>query len=453
MIFSSQREPYIKRLPQAIYRPWGIQAYDLDNLYPQRADEVRKRSFTLNAALNKYAEFISGEGFQDQLLSKLIFNSEQQTGNDILEYISRDKASFGFALHFKYNPFTYKIMEVTPIEFMYCRLGLPDWEGNVCEIKYSRNWEQDPNKELYYHFRYDSYPVFDPAPETVKAEIEEYGFEDYPGQILFWTPKMGVYPLATYDPVLDNAQTQSEIGVYQLSTIQNDFGIEKIFKYPGKFESEKEKQDFKVEVNESKGAKGAKSTLVVENPTGEELNLIESIQMQNTDKMYEFTSKDVRNAIREALSIPAAILGQLPEAGMFNQQDIIESYNYFNTVTKIHRNQISRLFEKIMKYWNVPVTISSYSITPQQYLQPGIVPEPGSSSPTPATDPTKGVATKRPEMNEALSKLDGKQNINLDRIIRQYDSGKLTYDRAIQKMTMTFPITKDEAVALLGDND
>lgn len=450
MIFSSQREPYIKRLPQAIYRPWGIQAYDLDNLYPQRADEVRKRSFTLNAAINKYAEFIHGDGFQDQNLAKLILNSEQQTANDVLEYIARDKSSFGFALHFKYNPFTFRIMEVTPIDFMYCRLGITDWEGNVCDIKYSRNWEQDPNKELYYQFRYDSYPVFDPAPETVQREIEEYGFEDYPGQILLWTPKMGVYPLATYDPVLDNSQTQGEIGVYQLSTIQNDFGIEKIFKYPGKFESTQEKDQFKQEVNASKGAKGAKSTMVVENPTGEELNLIESIQMQNTDKMYEFTSKDVRNAIREALSIPAAILGQLPEAGMFNQQDIIESYNYFNTVTKVHRNQISRLFEKIFKYWNAPVNFT-YDIKPQQYLQAGIVPEPGSSTPTSATPPTKAI--ERSEMNEALSKLDGKQNINLDRIIRQYDSGKLTYDRAIQKMTMTFPITKDEAVALLGEND
>jgi len=502
MIFSSQREPYLKRLPTLVFTAWGIQTYDLDNLYPQRADEVRKRSFTLKAAVDRTAEFIEGEGFEDPKLAELVLNSEGQTANDVLDFIAKDKACFGFALHFKYNPFTYKIMEVTPLKFMYCRLGLPDFEGNVSEIKYSRNWEQDPNKELHYHFRIDTYPIFDPSPETVRREIEHYGIEDYPGQILYWTPEMGVYPSATFDAVFDNAQTQSEVGVYQLATIQNDFGIEKIFKYPGKFDTTEEKTKFKEELNENKGAKGAKSTLVVEAPDGLSENaLIESIQMQNTDKMYEFTSQDVRNAIRESMSVPAAILGQLPEAGMFNQQDITESYNYFNAITRGHRNQISRVFKKIFKYWKDQVQISTFDIIPQEYktvdssnltdslkgadgilqiqasVKSGVTPYEAAISilkeifgfteetsravmgPAPVVTPVTPEQTPgapalpkavRPEVNDVLTRLSGTQRINFDRILRKFDNEQLTYERAFQDLK-AFSLTDEEIKSYLGE--
>lgn len=449
MIYSSQRDVLIKRLPTIIDRVYNIQSYDLDNLYPQRLDEIRKRSFTLRSRIERTAEFIDGEGFEDQILAEHIFNCEDQTGNDILEAIAKDKASFGFALHFKYNPFTYRIMEITPVEFMFCRLGLPDENGNVCEIAYCRNWERDPYKEIEFTINIDYYPVFNPNPDVVREQINQHGFDCYPGQILFWTPKMGVYPEASFDAVADNAQTQGEIGTYQLATIQNDFGIEKIFKYPGTFETDQQKKDFKKGLEPNLGAKGAKSTIVVEVPNGSDMpagGLIESIQMQNTDKMYEFTSKDVRNAIREDGAVPAAVLGQLPDTGMFNQEQITDSFNYFNSITRNHRNQISRVFKRIMKYWKEPLPITSFKITPQSYGDTPVqaTTKPGTQGGQPAQ------AVERPQMNDALTRLSGTQRINFDRILRKYDNEKLTYERAFQDMK-AFGLTDDEIKVYLGD--
>lgn len=460
MIFSSQRETYIKRLPTVIDRSWGIQAYDLDNLYPQRLDEIRKRSFTLKSAIERISEFIDGEGFEDQILAKLILNCEGQTANDVLEAIAKDKSCLGFALHFKYNPFTFRIMEITPIEFMYSRFGLPDENGNVCEIAYCRNWEQDPYKEIDNAIKIEFFPVFNPDPQVVKEQIEQYGFDEnfqscFPGQVLYWTPKPGVYPEATFDAVADNAQTQSEVGTYQLATIQNDFSIEKIFKYPGEFVDKKAEQDFKDSLNPMMGAKGAKSTIVVSVPVGTDLptgGLIESIQMQNTDKMYEFTSKDVRNAIREGLSIPAAILGQLPEAGMFNQEQITDSFNYFNSITRNHRNQISRVFERIMKYWKDPLPITSYKITPQSY---GDTPSPAAQTALPGATPGQPAqAVERPQMNDALTKLTASQRRNFDRILKRYDMGnpQYTYERTFQDMR-SFGLTDDEIKNYIGEEN
>jgi hypothetical protein len=75
MIYSLQREPYVKRLDVVIDRTFGIQTYGVagDNLYPQRADEVRNRSFTLKSAVDRITDFIKGQGFEDQNLANLIF--------------------------------------------------------------------------------------------------------------------------------------------------------------------------------------------------------------------------------------------------------------------------------------------------------------------------------------------------------------------------------------------
>jgi hypothetical protein len=438
MVYSFERPVYLKRLPTIIDRTWNIQYYDADNLYPQRADEVRKRSYTTKSAVESTAYFISGEGWIDTILANLILNQEGMTGNDVLDFIAQDKAPFtGFALHFTYN-LNYRISQVTPIDFMFCRLGLPDQFGNVCDIKYSNNWEMDYNKVVDKVFDVKEYPVFNPDPNVVKAQIQEYGFENYPGQILYWTPKSGVYPLASFDPVFDNAQTQSEIGVYELSAVQNDFGIEKIFKYPGTFEDDDKRREFKRKLDAHKGAKGAKSTLVVENPSGEDLNLIESIQMQNTDKMFEFTSKNVKNAIRESMSVPAPILGQLPENGMFNQDQVKDSYIYFNSRTRIHRSQISRVFQKIMAYWKDPVTISSFAIKELVY---------GAT----ANDQT-GATTSTTDFNANLAGLTGKQSQNLRRIQRQFDKGTITRSQAIAELKLSFGLTDAQAATLIDDD-
>jgi hypothetical protein len=448
MIYSIQREPLRKSLPTVIDRSYGIQSYDSDNIYPQRVDEVRESSYTAKSAVARLAEFIDGEGFQDPTLANIVFNSEGMTGNDILDFIAQDKSPFtGFALHFKYNPFTFRIMEVTPVEFMYCRLGLPDSNGNVMEIAYSRNWEMDWRKTVDTVLEIDYYPVFDPKPEVVKGQIEKYGVHNYPGQILYWTPKPGVYPKCRFHSVLDDAQSQSELGVYKLSNIQNKWTTETIIGYPGKIEDEEKERKLLEKLSAHKGPRGS-GILIIENETGNNLDIHKNLEIQNTDKLFEFTTKDVKNSIREALALPAEVMGTMPESGMFNKTQIQDAYTYVNAMTRNDRNHISRTFQKFMPYWKDQVALTTYDIIPQKYFD-------GAMAPTPAAPGTPGAApaqaVSRPELNEAMSKLSGTQDAQLQRIIRQYDSGKLTYDRALTKIKLTFPLTEDEAKSLLGE--
>jgi hypothetical protein len=367
MIYRYSREALIKRIPTFVDRTDGIQLYDRDNLYPQRVEEIRNRSYTIKSAVSKLANFINGEGWTDQVLAKTVVNDKGQTMNDILDLVSLDAATYscGFAIHLSVNMLgKYNGINVYP--YKYFRYGLPDTDGDYYDIKYNTNWEKDPYKGIDSVKRIYTYPKFNPDPEEIKETVGQMGMH-YPGQVLFFSPVDGVYPEATFDAVLDHGQTQSEIGVFQLSAIQNGFMAGHIVAYPGKFTDDNTRQKVKDSFGQFKGAANANSFMVLEE-TGEKKaeDLVAKLEMQNTDKMYEFTSKDVKNSIREAFSMPAEILGQLPESGMFNQQQMQDAYTYYNATTSDYRRTIGSVFKKIFSNWVTPVT-EDFSIIPQKY--------------------------------------------------------------------------------------
>lgn len=457
MIYTIQRDPYLKRLPAVIDRVYEIQAYDVDNLYPQRADEVRNGSFTLKSAIDRITDFIKGQGWEDPNLANLIVNSEGMTGNDVLDYIAQDKSPYvGFALHIKYN-LNFRIAEITPIEWMYNRLGLPDERGAIRNIKYSTNWERDPSKVLHDPYEIETYDVFNPDPNVVRQQMEACGgWQNYKGQILYWTPKPGKYPKVRFDAAFDYAQAQAEIGVASVSGIQNKFAAQHIFRYPGKFADDNDERNFRQGLSEFQGAEGTNSMLIVEDDSrgdGPARPLVESIQMQNTDKMYEFTSKDARNALRESLAVPAPILGQLPEAGMFNQEQIRDSYDYMNVMTSGDRDQIVRVFKKIFSFWKDMIQVSTFNIKPLQYGAVSSISTSGTPAPgQPAAIPGQAPAPAARAVDENLTRLDPKQTGHLLRVMRLVERGKMSREAGLI-MLKAYGFTQDELSVFLPEGE
>ena len=376
MIYGYKYEPLLIRVPTWIDRRYQIQGYDKDNLYPQRAKEARDRSYTVKIACARYAEFLNGEGFTDPKLSSLIVNRKGHTANDMLDHVCNSTSwANGFFIHVGYN-LNYKINSVKLLDFEFNRFGLPDDDGEFNLIKYCTNWERDPFKEINNVMEICDYPVFNPNPEVVKQQIEAAGgILNYKGQIFFWTPEEGRYPKATFDTVFDQAQTQAEIGIFDLAMEQNGFKAGHLINYPGKFETLTEEQKFKDGVNSFTG-QGAGGALILENPDGQlkAQDMVVSLQMQNTGDLHISVDKRVRDAIRVNFGMPAEIIGEMPETGMFNQQQMQDAYIYYNTVTRSMRKTISRQMKKIFDNWFQPIT-QDFSIIEQKYTV-GTVAEP-----------------------------------------------------------------------------
>lgn len=365
-------DPDVKRLRTFVDRSEGIQWYTRNNLYPQIVEAVRDRSYTIKSACDRLQKFLRGEGFEDLSLADLVVNSKGLTANNLLKQISIDAASFSgsFVVHLGVNMNgQYNNISVWPLQ--YWRFGLPDENGDVHDYKYNSNWECDPYKEINNAKRIIEYPKFNPDPEVIKEQIQEWGME-YPGQVFYFTPLEDQYPLATFDSVLDQGQTQEEIGLFRLASIQNGLNATTIFSYPGRFESKQKEQEFISSLDPFKGGKGGGSTIVIEDESGlrKAQDLVTPLTLPNNDKIHEFISKDDKNAIMEAFAMPKGILGVLPETGMFNQQQLADEYVYYNSITRDYRTDISDALKKIFANWHQPVN-STFKIKELQYGQAG----------------------------------------------------------------------------------
>lgn len=350
-------DPDIKRLRTFVDQTDDIQWYTRNNLYPQIVESIRDRSYTIKSACKNLSTFLKGEGFEDVALADIIVNSRGQKLTDILRHVVLDASSFSnsFVLHLGVNMLgEYNNISAYPLR--YWRFGIPDGNGDVSDYKYNSNWEQDPYKEVEKGKRIYTYPKFNPDKRVILEQIEEWGL-GYPGQVLYFTKIEDEYPLATFDSVLDQGQTQEEIGIFRLASIQNGMNAGSIFSYPGKFENKKKEDDFKYSLNEYKGGKGANSIIVIEDEGGtrKAQDLITPLTIQNADKIHEFISKDDKNSIMEAFSQPKGIMGIFPESGMFNQQQLEEEYNYYNATTRDDRRDISETFRKVLSNWHTPI--------------------------------------------------------------------------------------------------
>ncbi len=369
MIYGYKYEPIRERVPKWIDRRFHIQGYGEDNLYPQRAIIARDGSKTAKPCCDRYSEFLNGEGLTSPALANLTVNTKGHTANDLLDHVAKSLSwANGFYIHVGYN-LNYKISSLKVLNFEYNRFDIPDDDGDFYLIKYCTNWENNPWKNPSSQMEIFDYCVFNPDPAVVKEQIERAGgILNYKGQIFYWTPDEGQYPKSTFDVVMDQAQTQQEIAIFDLAMEQNGFKASHALMYPGKFESLEEAEKFKQGVNDFTG-RGSGGTLIMENPDGllDASKIIVPLQMQNTDNLHVNVDKRSKNDIREAFGMPAEIIGQLPDAGMFNQQQMTDAYTYYNSLTRNGRNIISRQMKKLFANFQTQVT-DDFSIIPQKYM-------------------------------------------------------------------------------------
>lgn len=430
-------KPYLVRVPTINDVSEKIQRFGVDNLYPQKAEMLVKRSLTLRGVLDRIADFINGEGFLDQNIAKLIVNKkglEGSTLNKVLTQVSKSYSAFDtVCLHIGYN-LNYQISSITPVPFSYVRFGLKDKEGKVCKLAYSANWEKDGRKGMDDKIVF--YPVFNPDPLQVEKEIIECGgIQNYKGQIVFLTPEDGQYPLATFDAVFDDAQTQSELSVLKVSNVQNSFLSTLAIVYPGEFGSDQERQDFNDLIANKVGPSNAGSRIGIQDKTGTKKasDIFQSLSPTNLDKLFELTEKTIKENIIENYAFPKILLGITPD-GLFAQANLEEAYTYANSITRNRRAYLSEVFSMLLKYWETPIETDA-KIIEQRYVVEGI---------------SGGDAF---EVNDNLKNMTGMQAVNFARILRKYQQKKYTRDVAQTMLRGGFGLSEDEITKLLDGID
>jgi hypothetical protein len=431
------REVLVKRLPQSVRNVDGVQSADTDNLYYQRALETMYRSYTLSGIIPKKAGFLNGEGFEQPETNDIVVHGEGLdaiTMRELLDHSGYSKSwSRGLAWHINFN-LNYTMASVKPIPFEYCRLGIPDDEGCVDKIAYSTNWERDYSKEQK-NREIIFYDKFNPDPEYLAEQFEKYGVDGYEGQIMYWTPEKNKYPLCSFDSVFEQAQTQAEIALYSLNQTVNGFTAGHIFIYPGTFQNDTERSDYKKRLSANRGGKGGGSIMVIEAGTKDikVSDLLAKTDLQNNDRMFEFTLNWIEKSILQNYGMPYEILGRQSEGAMFSRQQIEDAYTYYNAVTRDERVELSRIFKKVFQFWNKPIN-SDFTIKPQVY-------EVESNTLAPSPETLKAQAALKGSVGGVQGILSIQESVS---------NGKTSYESGVAILIEIFGFTQDVARSVLG---
>lgn len=369
-----------------------IQTYGDDNLYPQTLRDIISASSTGSECSDRFADFIEGNGFNNELFSGYVVNRKGQTADDIHALVCKDVSLYnGMALHVNYNVYG-EIVELHHIPFENCRLLEEDDNGYVAKIAVHPDWtgkKTHKGKAIRVtKENIDYIDVFNPVKEVVLAQIESAGgIEYYKGQVL-WVSMAGnnIYPIGKGDRVVTEMSTDEGLANVKYRNVRNNFlpsgmvitkkGTHTTFDENGKeVEDASGNDSFSDMLVQLQGDTNSNKLLDVTLESDEEKPEFVPIVTQNYDKEFTVTDASVVERIYSAYGQEPWYCIRIGKVG-FSGDILEDAFEYYNSIVGKQQRLIERTFERLFRYWyEVANPSNDYSVQPLKYVINANVPD------------------------------------------------------------------------------
>lgn len=369
-----------------------IQTYGDDNLYPQTLRDIISASSTGSECSDRFADFIEGNGFNNELFSGYVVNRKGQTADDIHALVCKDVSLYnGMALHVNYNVYG-EIVELHHIPFENCRLLEEDDNGYVAKIAVHPDWtgkKTHKGKAIRVtKENIDYIDVFNPVKEVVLAQIESAGgIEYYKGQVL-WVSMAGnnIYPIGKGDRVVTEMSTDEGLANVKYRNVRNNFlpsgmvitkkGTHTTFDENGKeVEDASGNDSFSDMLVQLQGDTNSNKLLDVTLESDEEKPEFVPIVTQNYDKEFTVTDASVVERIYSAYGQEPWYCIRIGKVG-FSGDILEDAFEYYNSIVSKQQRLIERTFERLFRYWyEVANPSNDYSVQPLKYVRNANVPD------------------------------------------------------------------------------
>ena len=355
----------------------GIQSYGIDNLYPQDLMQITRASGTAELCLNRYAKFIEGFGFRNEVLSEVIINDEGETLDDMLHTIVLDLARFGgVAIHVNYNVLG-EISSLHHVPFEDCRLAEKTEDGKVEEIITHIDWSGQTTikgaKVQVNESTLDRFHVFDP--DAVLEQIADAGgIDDYKGQILYVGLNGKGYPIPIYDACVTDISTDEGMGNVKYRNARNNFLVSCMLiakkGQPSIDTDGNARYEQMISDDDLKQFQGDEKTgkiLYVELENDEDKPEVVEFPSRNFDKEFTATEESVVERIYAQFHqelFYAIRMGKLGFSGTVMQ----DAYEYYAGEVTHEQRFIERVFGRLFDYWHEAMPSTDFSIAPLRYV-------------------------------------------------------------------------------------
>lgn len=365
-----------KRIDIKENRSEGILSYDVDNNYPARVREIAAASGMGSSCLKLYKKFIYGRGFQNIEFAKKTINSSGLTPDKLLEKIKEDFGDCGgIFIHVNYNA-NYEISEINYQPLTKVRITSKENKEHPDVFVVFNNWEErfDAKKAIYIN-------RFNPDPIEIQKQVDKVGgWSNYNGQLYFYSNRTGKYPIAVFDSVLEDMQTDAESKLYKFRNVTTNFMASHLLIIDpidgggdgtgGKDDDGKEKSTLSTDLEVYQGADNAQKLAIIEKDSVDQKIELQKVDQQNGDRLFEWTETSTRNNIRQVFLIPPVLLMELSGRIGGTSDEIIDATKSYNSTTEDERLVIEQIMLEIFSiYHDKSINPDgNYSIIPREAI-------------------------------------------------------------------------------------
>ena len=425
----------------------GYMQYGQNNDYPQYLLDLFNKSAKHNAIIKGKVNYIVGNGWagEEAIVKKV---NRDETLNDLTKKVALDLELFGGA----YIQVIWSVIGGQVAELWHCDYTKIRTNKDNTQFWYKEDWKDRKDKPEIYN-------AFNPNnPQGVQIlYVKEY------------RPGMNVYSLPGYFGALNYIESDVEVSKHVLGNAQTGFSASKLITLPNGEPSPDEKRAVSRQFdNMYTGADGKKYLLAFVNDvtrkpivddlgasdlTKEDFSRVDELIQTNIFSGHQITSPDL---------FGIAMPGQLG-----NRQQMRDSYEIFNnTYVRYKQMQIEGVFNMLGKYAGVQVELKLQPVDPigidfSENIIKEVAPkewilEKLGIDPTQYGIPT---ATEQPmaasplSVNEHIKGLKGREWQNMQRIIRDFNRGKITREQASSMLKGGYALSDEEVATWLGSED
>jgi hypothetical protein len=427
----------------------GYMQYGQNNDYPQYLLDLFNKSAKHNAIIRGKVNYIVGNGWvgEEAIVKKV---NREETLNDLTKKVALDLELFGGA----YIQVIWSVMGAQIAELWHCDYTKIRTNKDNTQFWYKEDWKATRNQE-----KAEVYNAFNPAnPQGVQIlYVKEY------------RPGMNVYSLPGYFGALNYIESDVEVSKHVLGNAQTGFSASKLITLPNGEPSPDEKRAVSRQFdNMYTGADGKKYLLAFVNDatrkpivddlgasdlTKEDFGRVDELIQTNIFSGHQITSPDL---------FGIATPGQLG-----TRQQMRDSYEIFNnTYVRYKQMQIEGVFNMLGQYAGVTVELKLQpvdpigidfsenvilQVAPKQWILEKL-----------GIDPTQynlPLETEQPmaasplNVNEHIKGLKGREWQNMQRIIREFNKGKISREQATAMLKAGYALTDEEVSTWLGSEE
>jgi hypothetical protein len=440
LTFAEARQPEFKEKKGV---DGGYIKYGENNDYPDYIVDLYNKSSKHSAIIKSKVHYITGNGWSGEPDAQAFIDNANriESLNDLTRKVSLDIEIFGGAF----------------LEIIW------DLSGNLAEIWHCDYTKMRTNKDNTQYWYKEDWKDNKVKPEVVAAFNPKLPTGK---QILYvkeYRPNIGIYGLPSYFAALNYIESDIEVSKHILGNAQTGFSASKLITLPNGEPNDEEKRNVDNRIRKTySGADGKKYMIAFVNDISRKPVIDDLGTSDLTKEDFGKIDELIQTNIFSGHQVTTPSIMGIAEAGKLGTRtEMRDGYEIFkNTYVNAKQMHLESVFNMLAKYKQViteikiiptePIGIefseaTIVSMAPKEWILEKIGIDTTKYLPTGTEAPAESLS-----VNEHIKGLKGREWQNMQRIIREFNKGKINREQASAMLKTGYALSDEEVATWLG---